>query len=37
MKILSKITKEAIEKLDRYNEKAEFLVELAKYIENRNK
>ena len=35
--ILSKITKEAIEKLDRYNEKAEFLVELAKYIENRNK
>ena len=30
-------TKEAIEELSRYDEKAEFLIELAKYIKERNK
>ena len=35
--ILSKITKEAIEELKEYGEKAKFLIELALYIENRNK
>ncbi len=35
--ILEKITKEAIEELSRYDEKAEFLIELAKYIKERNK
>lgn len=34
---LDKLTKEAIEELKIYNEKAGFLVELAKYIEERNK
>ena len=34
---LDKLTKEAIEELKIYNEKAEFLIELAKYIEQRNK
>ncbi len=34
---LEKITKEAIEELKIYNEKAEFLIELAKYIKERNK
>lgn len=35
--ILDKITKEAIEKLERYGNKAEFLKELALYIQNREK
>lgn len=35
--ILNKITKEAIEELEAYGEKAEFLKELALYIQNRNK
>lgn len=34
---LDKLTKEAIEELQIYHEKAEFLVELAKYIKERNK
>ena len=34
---LDKLTKEAIEELKIYQEKAEFLVELAKYIKERNK
>ena len=34
---LDELTKEAIEELKIYNEKAEFLVELAKYIKERNK
>ena len=34
---LEKLTKEAIEELDIYHEKAEFLIELAKYIKERNK
>lgn len=36
-KILNEITKEAIKELDEYGEKAEFLKELALYIQNRNK
>ena len=35
--ILDKITKEAIEELNEYGDKAEFLKDLALYIENRNK
>ena len=35
--ILEKITKEAIDELEEYGEKAEFLKELALYIKNRNK
>ncbi len=35
--ILDKITKEAIETLEPYGEKAEFLKEMALYIQNRNK
>lgn len=35
--ILEKITKEAIEELRDFNENAEFLIELAKYIKERNK
>ena len=35
--ILDKITKEAIKELERYGDKAEFLKELALYIQNRNK
>ena len=35
--ILNRITKEAIDELDEYGEKAEFLRELALYIKNRNK
>ena len=35
--ILNKITNEAIEIIDSYGEKGEFLKELAKYIANRNK
>lgn len=35
--ILDKITKEAIEELQEFGEKAEFLKELALYIKNRNK
>ena len=35
--ILNKITKEAIQELEVYGEKAEFLKELALYIQNRNK
>ncbi len=35
--ILEKITKEAIEELNIYDKKAEFLIELAKYIKERNK
>lgn len=35
--ILDKITKEAIEELKEYGEKAEFLRELSLYIQNRNK
>lgn len=35
--ILEKITKEAIEELDSFGDKAEFLKELALYIQNRNK
>ena len=34
---LAKLTKEAIEELKPYGEKAEFLIELANYIEKRNK
>ena len=34
---LNKITKEAIEQLEMYGEKAEFLKQLALYIQNRNK
>ena len=34
---LEKLTKEAIEELAVYHEKAEFLIELAKYIKERNK
>ena len=34
---LENLTKEAIEELEVYHEKAEFLVELAKYIKERNK
>lgn len=34
---LEQLTKEAIEELKIYNEKAEFLIELAKYIKERNK
>ncbi len=36
-KILNKITKEAIEELSEYGDKAEFLRELALYIQSRNK
>ena len=36
-KILDEITKEAITSLDKYGDKAEFLKELALYIQNRNK
>lgn len=36
-KILDRITKEAIEELEMYGKKAEFLKELALYIQNRNK
>lgn len=36
-KILDKITKEAIGELEEYRDKAEFLKELAYYIQNRNK
>ena len=36
-KILDEITKEAITALDNYGDKAEFLRELALYIQNRNK
>ena len=35
--ILEKITKEAIEEISMYGEKAEFLEQLANYIKNRNK
>lgn len=35
--ILDKITKEAVEELERYGNKAEFLKELALYIQNRDK
>lgn len=35
--ILNKITKEAIDELEEYGEKAKFLRELALYIKNRNK
>ena len=35
--ILDQITKEAIKELDKYEEKAKFLIELAQYIQNRNK
>lgn len=35
--ILDEITKEAIDTLEKYGEKAEFLKELALYIKNRNK
>lgn len=35
--ILDRITKEAIEELEEFGEKAEFLKELAFYIQNRNK
>lgn len=35
--ILAQITKEAIDELEEYGEKAEFLKELALYIQNRNK
>ena len=35
--ILEKITKEAIEELSVYDKKAEFLIELARYIKERNK
>ncbi len=34
---LNKITKEAIEQLENYGEKAKFLKQLAEYIQNRNK
>ena len=36
-KILDKITQEAIEIIEKYNEKGDFLKELAIYIKNRNK
>lgn len=36
-KILEQITNDAIKEIEGYEEKAEFLIELAKYIENRNK
>ena len=36
-KILETITKDAIEELKVYGEKAQFLIELADYIQNRNK
>ncbi len=35
--ILEQITKEAINEIEAYGEKAEFLKELALYIQNRNK
>ena len=35
--ILNKITKEAVEELEEYGNKAEFLKQLAYYIQNRNK
>lgn len=35
--ILDKITKEAVKEIEMYGEKAEFLKELALYIQNRNK
>lgn len=35
--ILNRITKEAIEILSEYGEKADFLIKLASYIQNRNK
>ena len=35
--ILAQITKEAIDEINCYGEKAEFLKELALYIQNRNK
>ena len=35
--ILNGIIKEATEELEIYGEKAQFLIELANYIENRNK
>lgn len=35
--ILERITKEAIDEIKIYDEKAEFLIELARYIQNRNK
>lgn len=35
--ILNKVTKEAIDEIEEYGEKAEFLKELASYIKNRNK
>lgn len=35
--VLDKITKEAVEELERYGNKAEFLKELALYIQNRDK
>lgn len=35
--ILDKITKEAVSELQKYGEKAKFLIELAFYIQNRNK
>lgn len=35
--ILNKVTKEAIDEIEEYGEKAEFLKELALYIKNRNK
>ncbi len=35
--ILDKITKEAISELEEFGEKAEFLKQLALYIQNRNK
>ena len=35
--ILEQITKEAIDTIEKYGEKAEFLKELALYIKNRNK
>lgn len=34
---LDKITKQAIEQVDKYGEKAKFLKQLAEYIQNRNK
>lgn len=36
-KILEEITKEAIEELKEYGDRAEFLRELALYIKDRNK
>ena len=35
--ILQKITEEAVEQIEEYGEKGEFLKELAYYIQNRNK